>query len=149
MVRDYTLGYYVPAAVAGHAMAADGYFAAKALAEFRRRVESAWPSVRVLQVDGSGLPDTPEIGSELSLRAKVDLAGLGADDVLVEAVLGRVGASDELTDVVAFEMTTVGPGEYGATIEVPVSGAVGYTVRVLPRNELMARPAEFGLVTLA
>ena len=30
-----------------------------------------------------------------------------------------------------------------------VSGAVGYTVRVLPRNELMAHAAEFGLVNLA
>ncbi|CAM3553887.1 alpha-glucan family phosphorylase [Smaragdicoccus niigatensis] len=149
MVRDYTLGYYLPAAIAGHAMAADGFAEAKALAEFRRRVESAWPSVRVQQVDGSGLPDTPEIGSELSLRAKVDLAGLGPDDVLVEAVLGRVAASDELTDVVAFPMTSVSPGQYEATIEVPVSGAVGYTVRVLPRNELMAHSAEFGLVTLA
>jgi starch phosphorylase len=29
------------------------------------------------------------------------------------------------------------------------SGPVGYTVRVLPRHELLAAPAELGLVTTA
>lgn len=149
MVRDYTLDYYVPAAAAGNAMAADGFVKAKALAEYRRRIEGAWPHVRVVQVDGSGLPDTPEIGSELSLTAVVDIDGLSADDVLVEAVVGRVSPSDDLMDFVTYEMSSTGGAQYQVVVPVPFSGAVGYTVRVLPRNELMARPAEFGLVALA
>jgi starch phosphorylase len=32
---------------------------------------------------------------------------------------------------------------------VPLSGAVGYTVRVLPHNALLASDAELGLVAVA
>src|SRR5690606_33961548 len=80
MVRDYALEYYAPAAAAGRRAVADDFAGARAVAEYRRRVESAWPSVRVVQVDSAGLPDTPIIGAPLSLTARIDLGGLAPED---------------------------------------------------------------------
>ncbi|MBJ8346599.1 alpha-glucan family phosphorylase [Antrihabitans sp. YC2-6] len=150
MVRDYAVEYYTPAAQASRKALADGFSGARAVADFRSRVESAWPSVRVTQVDAAGLPDTPVIGASLSLRAYVQLGGLSPKDVTVQAVLGRVSASDDLSEVSTVAMQHVGSeptGEVFATeTPVPLSGAVGYTVRVLPRHELLASDAELGLV---
>ena len=99
MVRDYAVEYYAPAAAACHQVIDDDFAGARSVAAYRRKVEAAWPSVKVVQVDSSGLPDTPEIGSTLSLRAQVQLGGLAADDVAVQAVLGRVSGDDDLSEI--------------------------------------------------
>ncbi|HLS76102.1 MAG TPA: alpha-glucan family phosphorylase [Nocardia sp.] len=150
MVRDYAVEYYAPAAAAFRRVSADDFAGARALAEYRRRVEGAWGAVKVVQVDSAGLPDTPVIGAPLSLTARIDLGGLSVADVRVQAVLGRVGVDDELTDVTSVEMAHAG-GESGTEVftvqtSLSVSGAVGYTVRVLPSHPLLASPAELGLV---
>lgn len=153
MVCDYTTGYYVPAATSYAAVARDDYAGARELAEFRRRLDSVWPQVKVVQVDSSGLADIPVIGAELSLRARIDLAGLAPSDVAVQAVLGRVSPDDELTDPVIVEMDHVasdsGTELYAVSTPLPRSGAVGYTVRILPRHRLLSGPAELGLVAAA
>ncbi|GAA5063920.1 alpha-glucan family phosphorylase [Nocardia callitridis] len=153
MVRDYAVEYYAPAARALHRALDDEFGGAEEVAAFRRKVEAAWPSVRVVQVDSAGLPDTPVIGAKLALTAWVELGGLAATDVVVQAVLGRVSPEDDLSDVVIFAMTPGGregsdAGTQAFTVEtpVPLSGAVGYTVRVLPHHALLAGDGEFGLV---
>ncbi|MFJ9366672.1 alpha-glucan family phosphorylase [Nocardia sp. NPDC101769] len=150
MVRDYAVDYYAPAAAAYEAVSADDFKGAQDLSVYRRRVESAWPTVKVLQVDSSGLPDTPVIGSDLDLRARIDLGGLTPADVSVQAVLGRVSPTDDLTHVHTFPMRHAGT-DSGADIfttqaPVPLSGAVGYTIRILPHHPLLAADAELGLI---
>lgn len=150
MVRDYAVEYYTPAAAASRKAVADNFAGARELAAYRNRVESAWPHVRVDQVDSAGLPDTPVIGANLSLRANVQLGGLAPTDVVVQAVLGRVSSADDLSEVTAVPMNHVGSDGGGEVFEietpVPLSGAVGYTVRVLPHSALLAGDAELGLV---
>jgi starch phosphorylase len=160
MVRDYTERYYAPAAEslrrtvgvdreAGHPT----YRPGRELAAYRRRAVQAWPKIRITDVDSSGLPDTPVLGSKLTLTATVKLTGLRPDEVAVQAVLGRVDAGDALRDPITVEMLhtdTVGGGEvFSMTTPLPVAGAVGYTVRVLPNHPLLAAANELGLVTLA
>ena len=156
MVRDYVLGYYKPAAAAARQLQQDGYAAARELAAYRRKVKAAWPLVRVARVDASGLPDAPVIGAEMTLHAKVELAGLQVDDVVVQAVLGKVGSDEELCDVHVLTMEHVGAAGDGSGAEAfelrtPLlhSGAAGYTVRVLPHHHLLSGPGELGLMALA
>ncbi|WP_067701836.1 alpha-glucan family phosphorylase [Nocardia jejuensis] len=150
-VRDYAVDYYAPAAAAYAAVSRADFKGARDLADYRRRLESAWPTVKVLQVDSSGLPDTPVIGAPLSLRARIDLATLAPSDVTVQAVLGRVSPTDDLTDVHTIPMTHTGTDSgtdiFTVDTPVPVSGAVGYTIRVLPTHPLLASETELGLIT--
>ncbi|NNH74581.1 alpha-glucan family phosphorylase [Nocardia uniformis] len=150
MVRDYAVEYYRPAATAFRAIAQDDFAGASALAEYRRRIESAWPGVKFIQVDSSGLPDIPIIGATLFLRARIDLGGLTPADISVQAVLGRVSTTDDLSDVTTAPMIHTG-SESGTDIfevetPVPLSGAVGYTIRILPHHDLLATDAELGLI---
>ncbi len=157
MVRDYAEQYYIPAATSLRRTAAaiDGlpYGQARELSAYRQRVREAWPQVAVTDVDSTGLPDTPLLGSELTLTATVALAGLRADEVVVQAVLGRVNGSDVLSEPGYFDMAHVGSGEggievYSVTTPLPVAGSLGYTVRVLPHHALLAGGSELGLVRL-
>ena len=159
MVRDYVEHYYVPAAqslrkTVGATDGAGEYSAARELAAYRRRAEEAWPKIDITDVDSTGLPDTPVLGSKLTLTATVYLAGLRPDEVAVQAVLGRVDAGDVLLDPVTVEMSHTGTAEGGneifsTTTPLPLAGAVGYTVRVLPHHPMLAASNELGLVTLA
>ncbi|UXA05551.1 alpha-glucan family phosphorylase [Mycobacterium sp. SMC-2] len=162
MVRDYVQQYYTPAAqslrrTVGPAEGGEGggeFGAAREVAAYRRRAEEAWPKITITDVDSTGLPDTPVLGSKLTLTATVALAGLAPDEVTVQGVVGRVDASDALLDPVTVEMSYTGSAEGGnqvfsTTLSLPLAGAVGYTVRVLPRHPLLAAGTELGLVTLA
>ncbi|OBK12625.1 alpha-glucan family phosphorylase [Mycobacterium asiaticum] len=159
MVTDYVERYYLPAAQSLRKTVAapqggSEFDAARELAAYRRRAHEAWPKIDVTDVDSTGLPDTPLLGSKLTLTATVQLAGLAPEEVTVQAVLGRVDASDDLVDPVTTEMTYTGSAEGGnqvftATTPLPLAGALGYTVRVLPRHPMLADSSELGLVTLA
>ncbi|OBI46192.1 glycogen phosphorylase [Mycobacterium kyorinense] len=158
MVREYVENYYTPAAQSlRNTVASEGqvtFEAARELADYRRRAFAAWPKIYITDVDSTGLPDTPMLGSKLTLTATVQLAGLRPDDVSVQAVIGRVDAGDALIDPVTVEMpytgTALGGGAiFSMTTPLPVAGAVGYTVRVLPNHPMLAGETELGLVTLA
>lgn len=158
MVRDYTEQYYLPAALSlrqtVEATSGEPFGAARELADYRRRAQEAWPKIQVTDVDSYGLPDTPLLGSELTLCASVQLAGLRPDEVTVQAVLGRVDASDVIVNPVTVPMTHTGSADGGADVfststPLPVAGPVGYTVRVLPHHRLLTADNELGLVTLA
>jgi starch phosphorylase len=157
MVRDYAEHYYLPAAQSlRNSVGTQGqgqFDAARELARYRRRAAAAWPRIHITDVDSTGLPDTPVLGSKLTLTATVQLAGLRPDEVVVQAVVGRVDAGDALCDPVIVEMThsgTAGSGEtFSTSTPLPVAGAVGYTVRVLPNHPMLATDTELGLVTLA
>jgi starch phosphorylase len=152
MVREYVERLYVPAAHAERAVTADNMHPARDLAAWKARVRAAWPNLRVSHVESGGIDATPQVGEDLRVRAFVDLDGLSPDDVAVDLVHGRARDGDELTDVADFALSlesepgTV-PAVYGGTVPLDQSGSFGYTVRVVPRNPLLASPAELGLVT--
>jgi starch phosphorylase len=158
MVREYTEKYYAPAAQSLHRTIEpiDGvpFGAARQLAAYCARARDAWPRIRITDVDSYGLPDTPLLGSELTLTARVHLAGLRPDEVVVQAVVGRVDAGDALLEPETVPMTHTGSADGGNEVfststALPVAGSVGYTVRVLPHHPLLAADNELGLVTLA
>ena len=154
MVSEYVDRLYAPAAASARRMAADDFAAAKELARWRQEVLTAWPRVAVLHVESqlSGAGDA-QLGETLSLRAEIALGGLPTDDVTVEAVYGAVDAEDRLTDVstvpLRFAERSDGLTRYEGEIPLDRTGAFGYTVRVLPRSELLASPAELGVVATA
>ncbi|WP_019816082.1 alpha-glucan family phosphorylase [Saccharomonospora saliphila] len=150
MVREYVESAYLPAATTVAAAAENGYAGARSLAAYRARVDQRWPQVRVLATDlvveGH---DSPVVGTPVRVSARVDLAGLSESEVDVEAVVGRVGDTDDLHDVTTVPMRPQAGGEFAATVPLPFAGSLGYTVRVLPRHPLLATPAELGRVVLA
>jgi starch phosphorylase len=153
MVREYVERLYVPAGRAQRIVAADDHARARELAAWRRRIVAAWPSVQVAHVESEGVGPQAQVGDELRIRAWVSLGGLAPDDVTVEVVHGRAGEGDVLTDVERHALAPVGGSggqqEHAGTVRLASAGPFGYTVRVVPRHELLASSAEPGLVAVA
>jgi starch phosphorylase len=153
MVREYVEDWYAPAAEAARTVTASEYAGAKEIAAYREKLATAWTKVQVSGVDASGLPDTPVVGAPMTVRAAVDLGGLSPEDVIVEAIVGRVDEADELDDTVRVAMKHVGATDgsdrFEAVVPLPHAGLAGYTVRVLPQHPLLASSAELGKVVLA
>jgi starch phosphorylase len=152
MVRDYTRQLYAPAAATGRKLNAD-FKGAGELAAWKKRIRAAWPAVRVEHVESSGVGDAPEIGDVLSVRAFVSLGDITPEDVDVQLVHGAINSADELTDT-RIELLHVaesydgGRYRYDGEVVLDHSGAIGYTVRVVPHNDLLVSPAELGVVAL-
>jgi starch phosphorylase len=159
MVQEYVEDWYAPAARSSAAVTVDGFAGARDLANYRGRLEAAWPRVRVAHVDTTGMLDTPGaaslvVGTPLTVRAAVELAGLDPGEVTVQVVVGRVDDHYQLHDPVSAAMKPVGVVDggverYEATVALPAAGIIGYTVRVLPRHDLLTAPVELGRVVLA
>lgn len=154
MVAEYVRDWYLPAARAAGVVGVADYAGARQLAEYRQRLNACWPRVRIIGVDASGLPDTPVVGAPMTVRAAVDLAGLKSEDVIVQAVVGRVDDTDELDGPVTVGMNHVGGVDgdgdrFEIVLPLPTAGLLGYTVRVLPRHELLNSEAELAKIVLA
>jgi starch phosphorylase len=150
MVREYVETLYAPAAASAQSVVGEGFRGAKELASYRQRLRASWTRVRVLEaeltIEGSS---APVLGTPVSVRARVELAGMEPSEVDVQVVLGKVGDSDELYDLTTASMQYAGNGNYEVDVPLPHAGSLGYTVRVLPRHDLLASPAELGRVVLA
>jgi starch phosphorylase len=155
MVREYVERMYIPASGFERRVSDDGYAGARGLAAWKSRVRSAWPGVAVVHVESGGVDAIPQVGDELHLRARVQLNGLVPEDVAVQVVYGRSLNGDELTHVcirdlaLDAESAIGGAFEYVGTVELARAGSFGYTVRIVPRNDLLLTSAELGLVAVA
>ncbi|MDL9981385.1 alpha-glucan family phosphorylase [Microbacterium candidum] len=156
MVRDYVQSLYVPAAAHDAALRADGFAQARELAAFIARVRTAWPAVRVANVDGTGIPQQAQAGDVLEVHASVALDGLSPDDVAVELVYGRIDEDDDLgADRRMARLEATGPaGPDGLTIfsrrqALDITGSFGYTVRVVPAHPQLVSDVELGLIAFA
>jgi starch phosphorylase len=150
MLGDYVEQLYVPTAQTSALLRAD-HAAAAALAKWKAGVRAGWPHVHIDHVEASGIGDSPEVGAVLSVRVFVSLGELSSQDVCVEVVYGRVGDDDALTDTRRLGLTLVESHEAGrhrfdGMVELDRTGGFGYSVRILPRHDLLAAPAELGLV---
>ncbi|MGH9114191.1 MAG: alpha-glucan family phosphorylase [Acidimicrobiales bacterium] len=158
MVVDYLVGVYEPLAAQADALAADGHARSRALASWKRRVEAAWPDVKVVDV-ASDLPvGLVDLGAEREVTVEVQLGALSADDVAVELLHGPVAAGDELgeTRVVRLELDPSsrpvaedGVAHYRGCFSCDQAGRHGYTVRVMPSHRDLAVPVEMGCVAWA
>jgi glycogen phosphorylase len=152
MVRDYVEKLYVPAAHSSRTLNGD-YAGAHELAAWKDRVRSAWGQVAIDHVESSGVGDSPEVGNTLEVRAFVSLGELSPDDVDVQVVHGRIRHEDNLVDTATqslrlAETYEAGRHRFEGEVALGAPGPFGYTVRVLPRNEHLAAPAELGCITL-
>lgn len=154
MVRDYVRTLYVPAGRSAEQVAAADFQGAKELAGWTSRVRKAWPAVRVDHVESDGVADATSVGATLVVRAFVSLGELTPDDVAVQVVYGRVDDGDWIVEPVHASLTVAetyeaGRHRYEGSVQLDRTGQVGFTVRILPKHDLLASCADLGLLATA
>jgi starch phosphorylase len=152
MVQQYVEVCYWPSAERHLRLAADNLRRAADLAKWRGRLSQGWGQVRVEAVEAQGNTDSLRVGSELRVRARVDLGPLSPDEVQVQLVHGVLDSMGQIARPHTAAMSTNGSPngprwEFAGAIDCSASGQYGYAVRVLPKNEDLGNPFEPGLVT--
>jgi starch phosphorylase len=151
MVRDYVTELYEPAAAQSEAMRAEGYERARALAQWKSRVRTAWAGVKILDAEGD--LTAADVGNQRDVTAVVSLGELDTSDVVVQLAHGPVGSNGELLDpqIVAMETDSFDSGvaNYRGTFATEKAGLYGFAVRVLPAHEDLPNPVDVGLITWA
>ena len=145
MVDDYDRKYYRPSHKNWEHMAASGFEDARNRARWTARVREVWSRVSFIEMDAS--PSLPVMaGKGVNVRTVLHLAGLQPNDVRVECVLGRIGASGGLENGEIIQLSNTRVDGEAATFEREVTpketGRLGYAVRVSPNHydDPMTRP---------
>ncbi len=145
MVDDYDRKYYRPSHKNWEHMAASGFEDARNRARWTARVREVWSRVSFVEMDAS--PSLPVMaGKGVNVRTVLHLAGLQPNDVRVECVLGRIGASGGLENGEIIQLSNTRVDGEAATFEREVTpketGRLGYAVRVSPNHydDPMTRP---------
>ncbi|MEP7202675.1 MAG: alpha-glucan family phosphorylase, partial [Ilumatobacteraceae bacterium] len=148
MVREYTSQLYEPAAASSAILLADNAARGKALAHWKRRVNQAWPEVKVvdLDVDTSAAHE----GDQRSVRAHVEVGELDVGEITVQALHGAIDSAGSYISIPAtITLQPTGEGGFEGTYEVGEAGPYGVTVRAIPHHTDLISPMEMGLVAWA
>ena len=137
MLDEYFHMLYTPAHASSQKMMAGAYAPAREKVAWMRRMQAAWPQVRVARVDPA--PADTVTGSAITVRSLIELGGMTPADVRVEALVGRVTGDGHLveTSVVLLQPEGQEGSAYvfGTQYTPALTGRLGYTVRVSPNHE--------------
>ena len=145
MVGEYTDRYYIPAARAFATLGADKAAGGRALAEWRHKIQDAWPRLAVEEVKPAALHDLKlQVGDSLAIQARVRLGAITPEDVCVEIYHGPLNSQGhiekgERTAMVAGEIAN-GAVVFSGILRCRSSGRHGFAIRILPRHPLLAHP---------
>jgi len=155
MVRQYAENYYAPAAERWSALTADGLSGARRLSKWKGRLHDEFAHVRVESVhDNMNDHRGALVGGDVTVEAVVALGGIGPEDVVVQLYYGPLDADGQLNEGESITMEQIerlddNKVKYRAAMPCRDSGMVGYTLRVMPHNPLLADPLSLGMMRWA
>jgi starch phosphorylase len=149
MVGEYVKRFYAPAAADGRRYAEADFAVARDVADWKARVRSAWPGVRLHRQDGA--ERRLKFGGSVHVEVAVQLNGLGAGDVTVEALFGRPGHHGSIGRVRHYPLLCTGTNHHGEalfTLELTpeLCGKLEYRIRIFPTHAALIHKFETGLM---
>lgn len=165
MLAEYTDRFYKPSIVKAIDFSKQNFSKAREFTRWKQEIKNAWSGISVKDVQmnsNAGVSDIQEelnpnerqlkVGSQLSVRALINLGRINPNDVSVELYYGLVDNWENIQEGCAFPMTYGQPaeqnGEYWFTgsMECKATGQHGVAVRILPKHPDLVNPYEMGLI---
>jgi glycogen phosphorylase len=153
MVGEYAQRAYFPASDRYHTLTAQNYAPAKELAEWKTKLNESWYNIKIKDIDISSNTDV-KVNQTITVKAKVDLASLGKDDIQVELYRGAIDANGEIVNGEPVVMENQGTDShslnlYSAEVAYHTSGLQGLSLRILPKHPHLANSYEPRLIVWA
>jgi starch phosphorylase len=152
MIKDYVNMFYIPALKNYEKFTLENAKNAHSYQNWKEHIRDNWSQVEIIH---SGMLSDEEafVGNTIKVSAELRLGSLSPEDVSVEVFYGSVDAHNALIDTKYKELKLVANEnniyKYEGGYVCPETGKQGFTVRVLPKHELMAYPGELFLCTWA
>ncbi|HEY8554018.1 MAG TPA: alpha-glucan family phosphorylase [Burkholderiales bacterium] len=148
MVMDYVRKYYTYARRQRLVMSGNNYARAREVAAWRRKVDEAWPRVRLRRLD----EPRQEIraGESMTIRVAAFLDSLEPEDVLVECLIGTESESGEFIRRETLVFTagehdpSTGEVEFRLELQPRLAGLQYYRIRMAPFHPCLSHRFEAG-----
>ena len=154
MVQQYTDEMYIPCFKLASKLTTPTLEKGLEFAAWRSKINEAWRNVNVNKVEVSD--ETLKVGSNLEVKAIVQLGPLKPEDVQVQLYYGQLNTRGDISSGgAAVNMQLVGAnggdGSYLFKTEITydTSGERGISVRVLPNNPSLPSPFVPGMIRWA
>ncbi len=152
MVQEYFENYYRSSIEKRQHLLENNCSEIKDLTTWKQDVISRWGSIKVVEIETNGNSKTIYVGENLPVKAIVDLGELTPKDVEVQIYYGPFEKQDDPQQFNYVVMNADsrknknGYYRYSGEILCKKSGQQCYTIRILPKNNLLIHPFEMGVV---
>ena len=156
MVRQYAEQLYQPAAARWSELIDNDMSRAKELSDWKQKIRKNFNNVHIesVQDDMDSKGSGARVGKDVRVEAVVNLGNLAPDDIAVELYHGTLDEDGQLNEGQSLPMDQEGPADdhrvkYAAAMSCRRSGLTGYTVRVMPKHELLPCTLDMGMIRWA
>lgn len=152
MVAEYAETYYFPASHHYLDLAEGGSARAKALLDWKRRIQENWHEVRIERVEApTNVEGNPiHVGMSWKVNAYVRLGSLKPEEVAVQAYFGGLDSSHNITNgsvhTLDYQEKVGDLYRYAGEVLCQTSGMQGVSLRVVPAHEDAVLPMQLPLI---
>ena len=150
MMEDYCVQYYQPQYDRFNFLLADGCAKAREIAAWKKKVEEAWPDIKVISHTAPMASYVLSQNNPFDSEVSVDLAGLSSGDIGVEMLLAVADKKNVLHIQESIQYDVVsedgGIAHYHASFIPERTGMYQIGVRLYAKNDLLPHRMDFPLV---
>ncbi len=152
MVQEYFEKYYRQSYEKRLVLIENNWDRIKELAKWKEKIINEWSNVKIVNVKADNISDLHYVGDEFPLKAEINLGNLSPEDVEVQIYSGPLenqGNPQWNSTVVMNPENNESNNKlynYSGSVICEKSGHKGYTIRILPKNDLLVHPFELDLV---
>lgn len=151
MVSEYCEKFYMPAMMSFANLSTNNFQTLKEFASWKQNIKTNWGKLKIISAE-SNVAGNLKVGDIIDVTAKVQVDGVEPNGLSVQLLYGIINSEGKLDCFKLLDMSLDPNGDdgvysYKGQINCINSGKYGYTVRVIPKNELLPHPYEPGLIT--
>jgi len=152
MVSQYADTYYMKALERRKYILENDWEEAKKYSKWKNKIVKNWKSLKFVSVSEENEKSEMKVDSTYKLTSEVDLGKLSPDDVSIQIYYGKVDDryQTDANNYVVMEFVESNSEQnihkFAGEIKCKKTGNFGFTLRILPRHELLHNPFELNLI---
>ncbi len=153
MVKEYFTNYYYSSYQKNINLKNNNWETVKNLTLWKEQIVKNWNQIKIENISTSKNGLETFVGDNYSVNAEIFLGDLSPDDINVQIYYGLVDKQDDPSFYKTIQMKVVNKKQNGnlsykyvGSINCNETGLFAFTIRILPKHELIIHPFELGKV---
>lgn len=153
MVKEYFKNYYYSAYQKNINLKKNNFEVVKNLTQWKEKIIKNWDQIKIENISTMKNGLETYVGDNYSVNAEIFLGELSPDDVEVQIYSGLIDKQDDPFAFKTIPMRVVNKKQNGnmiykyvGSINCNETGLFAFTIRILPKHNLMVHPFELGKV---
>ncbi len=155
MVEEYARKFYFPSIEKRMYLMKNNWEKGKEFSEWKNKLFNNWNKIKIVNIEEGDSKSNLKVGCKFPIIAKIDAGGLTPEDIEVQIYYGIIGnhLHENKNDVVVMNYNSRKSKDgllyYQGEIACSNTGQFGYTIRVVPKHDVLINKFELGLIKWA